>query len=117
MADGSGAGRRGDLRQAGRIGRQGMVASLTCVSGGSACGEELRAAARKVECIDHRVVGADAPSASEGGCRRVGDVVGLRGGGGAGEGPNGLGVIALEGIDGEHQLRLGLFQRKQGRKR
>ncbi len=48
MADGSSAGRRGDLRQVGGVGRQGMIASRAGVAGWSACGEELRAAAGKV---------------------------------------------------------------------
>ena len=42
---------------------------------------------------------------------------GAAGSGAAGECPNSLGVIALEGIDGEYQLRLGLLQRNKRRKR
>ena len=48
MTDGSGARRRGDLWQVGGVGRQGMIASRAGVAGGSAWGEELGAAARKV---------------------------------------------------------------------
>ena len=37
------------------------------------------------------------------------------GGRAAGESPDGLVVVALEGIDGDEELRLALFQRRQSK--
>ncbi len=113
VADGSGAGRRGDLRLAVSIGRQRIV-SCCIVSGGSAGGEELSAggssegikrslAAKVIRVVRLRGDGAGREGV---GCGR------------AGERPDGCVVgIALKGIDGENQLRLALLPRNQRKRR
>ena len=124
VADGSGVGGGGGLEgdlgiPVGiGIGRQGMVACRV-VSGGSGGREEL-CAGRKAEAVGvsgkgakkSRVIG----SCGSGGGRWDAAVAERRGA--AGEGPDGLRVITLEGIDGEEELRLALFKgNKKRRKR
>ena len=112
VADGSGAGRGGDLRQAVSIGGQGMVGGRV-VSGGSAGGEEL-SAGRVGE-----VAAGGGEGEQDGLAGSVVRVIRLRGDGGgkfgcgrAEESPDGCVVgVVLEGIDSEDELRLALFKR------
>ena len=118
VADGSGAGRRGDLRRAVSIRGQGMVGGRV-VSGGSVCSEELGAGR----------VGEVAAGGGEGEqdglagsvvrvIRLSSDGGGKFGCGRAGERPDGCVVgVALKGIDGENQLRLALLKRGQRQQR
>ena len=118
VANGSGAGRRGDLRRAVSIRGQGMVGCCV-VSSGSVCGEELRAgrvgevAAGGGEGEQGRLAGRVI-----GVVRLSGDGGGKFRGGGTGESPDGCVVgVALERIDGENQLRLALFQGNERQQR
>ena len=95
------------------IGRQGME-GLRVVTGRSAGGEELRAGRKAVHvCVSGKGANKSCVSDSCGSSGGRRDAAGLGRRGAAGECPNSLGIVALEGIDGENQLRLALLQRTQ----
>ena len=113
MADGSGVGGNGDSRL--EVDVRGKGQGIVAKNGGLSPREDelvirICSTARRNAVIDEVSIASKSCAATD-----SWDAAGLVGGRAAGEGPNSSGIVALEGIDVDVELRLGMFKRGQGK--
>ena len=113
MADGSGVGGNGDSRL--EVDVRGKGQGIVVRKGGLSPREDelvirIYSTARRSAVIEEVSIASKSCAATD-----SWDAAGLVGGRAAGESPDGSVVVALEGIDVDVELRLGLLQRSQSK--